>query len=139
MNFYEEIVHYYLTEKLGFLVKPNLKVTKDESGKSWTAQIDFFALDLVNKTAYLVEVTAHKALPKHFKSKLDPNDRGPIEHFVREHIGLKKLAGHKLVWLLIVPTTYTEALAKLQNIEQAIGDGTCEIKGLDEILDSLKL
>jgi hypothetical protein len=103
MDFYEQLVHHYLTQERKLLVQPNLEVTHDKEGKRWCQQIDFLAVDLIEKRIYLIEVTRSKKFPEHLLNKLFLDDgKAIIEAFVREDRGLNALPTYPIVWWFVI-------------------------------------
>ena len=133
MNFFEQAVHEYLTQTLGLLTLPDMKVKRNEEGKSWSAQIDFVALDFGTNRILLVEVTANRDFPQWLVNKVTSlKDTQTINWHVRTKVLKGEIQdSYRLAWLLVVPEKHVRALRK----ETAAFP--CEVIPLENVLQQL--
>jgi len=130
MNFSGQAVQEYVTHILGLLCLPDMKVKRNEHGKSWTAQVDALALDFEAQRILLVEVTTNEDFPTWLVNKVK---RAEENKTINWHLRTKVLKGkigddYKLVWLLI---TLEKHVAKLT--EETSGY-LCEVMSLENVL-----
>ena len=133
MNFSERAVHEYMAQVLGLLSLPDMKVKRNEKGESWSAQVDFLALDFEARRILLVEATANKSFPQWLVNKVrNAKDTKTIEWHVRTVVLKGKIQDdYRLAWLLIVPEKHVARLA-----EATVGS-PCEVISLEGILRKL--
>ena len=135
MAIIEEVIHDHLTRELDLLVKPDMKVEYDHLRPP--TQIDFVALDAGAKTIYLIKVAGDTKLRrrKDLNFKLNPNARTNIESVVLRNMHLNGLA-FPVKWLLFVRRINKERTEDLPNIRDMISEGTCEVRTLEDILET---
>jgi hypothetical protein len=84
MDFYEDVVEFYLTVMEGCAVIPQAPILKNKEGEDWTAFPDFIAINFQQKRVEIIEVTK-SVFPnpvKRLADKLLPNHREHVEHYV---------------------------------------------------------
>ena len=139
MEFYEELVHFYLTAYRGLAVLPQAEIQKDMNGHSWKADLDFMALDFMKKSIYLVEVSSSTDYPIKICERLaEPNCKN-IESYVRAEILRNELQSFTLSWWFFVRRRHADKINKdplyLKYVESS---GRCEVTALQDILDQIK-
>ena len=135
MAIIEEVIHDHLTRELELLVKPDIRVEYDRLKPP--TQIDFVALDAAAKTIYFVKVAGDTKLRrrKDLNTKLNRNARTSIESVVLRNMHLAGLA-FPVKWLLFVRRINKERTEDLPNIRDMISEGTCEVRTLEDILET---
>jgi hypothetical protein len=57
MDFYEDVVHFYLTAIEKCAVVPQVEILKSTTGELWSAYPDFLAIDFQKQSIQIIEVT----------------------------------------------------------------------------------
>jgi hypothetical protein len=84
MDFYEDVVEFYLTAIEGCAVIPQAPILKNKDGENWEAFPDFIAINFAERRVEIVEVakSAYAAPVKRLAEKLLPSHREHVEHYV---------------------------------------------------------
>ena len=135
MHIIDKVIHDHLTRELELLVKADVKVKYDHTKPP--TQIDFLALDAAAKTIYFIKVADDTRLRrrKDLNGKLNPNARVSIESAVLRSMHLNNLE-FPVKWLLFVRRANKKLTEDLPNIRDMISEGTCEVRTLEDILET---
>ena len=137
MEFYEELVHFYLTAFRQFSVLPQAAVLRNSEGKGWKADVDFVALDFKSQRIFLIEVSSSSAYPEKAVERLLESNYRNIEPYIRNEILKNELSSFKIVWWLFVRDRHIVRLQRcyLSYLESG---GHCEVQSLETMLDEFK-
>jgi hypothetical protein len=70
VDFWGEIIHFYLTGQKQFAVLPQAAILRDVNGHPCEAYLDFMALD-IKKSIYLVEISGSTTYPVKIGERLE--------------------------------------------------------------------
>ncbi|MEX5219454.1 MAG: hypothetical protein NW701_16615 [Nitrospira sp.] len=139
MEFYEGLVHSYLTAVRRFLVLPQAEILHNSEGEPWKADVDFVALDFKGEKIYLVEVSSSSDYPAKAVDRLLEENYKNIEPYIKSELLRNQLSSFKVIWWFFIrdrhiPRFQKEAcyLAYLKS------DGHCEAQSLEQTLDEFK-
>lgn len=139
MEFYEELVHFYLTAYKGLFVLPQAAIQNDVNGRSWKADLDFISLDFTKRSIYLVEVSSSTDYPIKICERLAERNHTNIEPYVRSEILRNEVPAFTLSWWLFVRGRHVD---KIKNdrlyLDYVESHGRCEVTGLQGVLDQIK-
>ena len=139
MEFYEELVHFYLTAHRKLSVLPQAEIQKDMNGHSWKADLDFMALDFMKKSIYLVEVSSSTQHPTKIFERLAELNYKNIEPYVRTEILRNELPSFTLSWWFFVRDRHSDMIKTQPSYLKYVGfGGRCEVTALQDVLDQIK-
>ena len=139
MEFYEELVYFYLTAYRGLPVLPQAEIKKDVNGHSWRADLNFMALDFMKKSIYLVEVSSSTQYPTKICERLAELNYKNIEPYVRTEILRKELPSFTLSWWFFVRSRHADQIKREPSyLKYVESEGRCEVTALQDVLDQIK-
>ncbi|MGD0290276.1 MAG: hypothetical protein ABSC63_11565 [Candidatus Binataceae bacterium] len=138
MDFYEQVIEFYLTAIEGCAVLPQVNVTHSSSGEPWNACPDFLALDFGKKQVQIIEVSKKWDSPTRLALKWHADYRKNIEYFVRNSI-LRNHLEFELLWRFIVRGPNVEKLKSRSEYRDFIATGgKATVESIEMIFDSIK-
>ena len=144
MDFYEQLVHYYLTVVERFPVLPQIKVTRSTAGTPWAAKPDFLALDFAGKRILIVQVktTDRRNFDQQaagLAETLKSEHRNNVESCVRDEILAKQLHFFPIHYRFHVREANVQALeCKDDYVQYKKEFGTAEVVPLELVFNVLK-
>jgi hypothetical protein len=141
LDVYEDIVMLYLSAKEGALIRPQVRILRqDPSGGPWEAYPDFLAINFLKPSIEVVEVSKAWDAPKDLASKLTRPHRENVEQGVRELIPGARLDA-PIFWRFFVRRERCGALRSRQEYRtfvQERGEEAAEVTPLEDVIDWLR-
>jgi hypothetical protein len=140
VEFWENIVSYYLTVHKQFPVLWQAAIQKDIDGHRWNADLDFLALDFSEKKICLVEVRSSSAYREAstILERLAAHNCKHIENYVRKAILQDELGAFTIKWWFFVRRRHLDSMKSEQlYLEYLRTGGCCEITALQDIQDRI--
>ena len=139
MDFYEEVVHFYLTDHKELAVLPQAKIKKNVSGHPWEADLDFMGVDFTKRNIYLVEVSSSTGYPIKICERLKEQNYKNIESYVRTEILRNELPSYTLSWWFFIRSRHADKVKKdLAYLTYVEAGGHCEVTALEDVLCQFK-
>lgn len=137
MDFYEELVMFYLTAIRGLLVRPQVPIVlTDQDGKvTWEAYPDFWAVDFEKKQIAVVEVSKNWKVAKNIQHKLSADYRTTVEKHVRQMLK-DELPQFPLHWHFIVRVQAMDTLKGLLEKEALVQ--ITEVTSIESIFEIVR-
>lgn len=139
MEYYEELIHYYLTSVKQFPVLPQAAILRNSEEKDWKADVDFVALDFSSQKIYLIEVTSNTNYPCGAVEKLAPQNHMHIENYVRRHL-LQDSLSFPIIWWLFVRRRHIPKIKRDPfYVKYCESGGVCEVIAIQKVLAKMRL
>lgn len=137
MDFYEELVMFYLTAIRGLLVRPQVPIVlTGQNGKvTWEAYPDFLTVDFERKQIAVVEVSKNWKVAKNIRHKLSADYRTTVEKHVRQMLK-DELPQFPLHWHFIVRTQAVDTLKGLLEREAFVQ--ITEVTSIESIFEIVR-
>jgi hypothetical protein len=124
MDFYEDVVNFYLTAIEKCAVIPQVEILRSKTGESWSAYPDFLAVDFQKQEIQIIEVTKAWKIASKLAPKLNARHREHVEDYIRKTT-LRNCLSFPIVWRFFVrgeEKTALEAHAEFRAYREGGGD-----------------
>ncbi|BCA56782.1 hypothetical protein W02_39220 [Nitrospira sp. KM1] len=124
-----------------FPVLPQAAIQKNIHGNPWKADLDFVALDFLEKKVYLIEVKSSSSYLKASKvlERLTKANCDNIESYVNGTILKNELASFTNAWWFFVRDRHIDRMKKESlHTEYIKSGGCCDITALQNVHDQIK-
>ena len=100
MDFYEQLVHFYLTAIEKCAVIPQVEILLSTAGESWAAYPNFLAIDFNNQVIQIVELTKGADAVARLGPKLKQEHRRNVEAYIKKFV--QGRLNFPIVWRFVV-------------------------------------
>jgi hypothetical protein len=139
VDFYEQLVHFYLTAIEKCLVIPQVEILKSPTGESWVAYPDFLALDFSNRLIQVIEVTKGWKATSTLAPKLKQQHRTYVEDYIKSSTLQGELRNFSLLWRFFVRNAEASRLEVHPDlIAYKESGGHVRIEYLEQVFDKLR-
>jgi hypothetical protein len=139
MDFYEQLLHFYLTAIEKCAVIPQVEVLRSPTGESWIAYPDFLALDFNKRLIQIIEVTKGWKAATRFGPKLKQEHRENVESYIKSSTLQGQLKDFSILWRFFVRKADAPKLESHPDlIAYKQSGGNVEIECLEQVFDKLR-
>jgi hypothetical protein len=138
MDFYEEVVEFYLTVIEGCAVIPQAPILKNKEGDDWIAFPDFVAINFKEQRIEIIEVTksVYPRPVKWLARKLLPDYRTNVESYVTNTTVARQLR-LPIHWRFFVRQKQVETLKSQDSFKQ-FDQSLVHVDALEGVFDKIR-
>jgi len=137
MDFYEQLVHFYLTAIEKCAVIPQVEILLSTAGESWTAYPNFLAIDFNNQVIQIVELTKGADAVARLGPKLKQEHWRNVEAYIKKFV--QGRLNFPIVWRFVVRQKDIRSLESHPDfVAFTESGGVATAESLEDMFDTLK-